>query len=137
MDNDKIITDIVKDTDTTVWIRTKGAAMGLVQANYGGGCKFAGDVAVHDKNGDKGWRMVTLSFAIDYGDRDSPGEIEEQVRARLAAEIRTFERDSIIKELRGEIYRLKEHLSVVENSLNVLRCKHFLFDAMEDADDNQ
>lgn len=132
MDRDKIITEIVKDNDTTVWIRTKGAAVGYVQADFHGSCKFAGDFVVTDKNGDKGWRMVTLSFAIDYGERDSPAEIEEHVRARLAAEIRTFEKDSIIKELRGEIYRLKEHLSLVENSLNVLRCKHFICDAMED-----
>lgn len=137
MDSDKIITDIVKYTDTTVWIRTKGAATGYVMANFGGGCRFAGDVVVHDKNGDRGWRSMTLSFAIDYGERDSPAEIEEHVRARLAAEICTFEKDSIIKELRNEIYRLKEHLSVVENSLNVLRCKHFICDAMEDIDDNR
>lgn len=128
---DSIITELLKDTDTTLWIRTKGAATGYVMANFGGGCKFAGDVFVHDKNGDMGWRPMTLSFAIDYGDRDSPAEIAEHVRARLATEIKSFEKDSIIKELRGEIHRLKEHLSVVENSLNVLRCKHFICDAME------
>ena len=75
MDSDKIITDLIKYTDDNVWIRTKGAATGYVLANFVGGCKFAGDVFVHDKNGDMGWRPMTLSFAINFGDRDSPAEI--------------------------------------------------------------
>lgn len=129
--NDEIRTDIIKDTESTVWIRTKGAAMGIVKADFNGNCKFAGDVAVADKNGDKGWRHLTLSFWIDYGERDSPAEIETQVLFRLRDEIRHAEKDLIIKQLRTEVNRLRDNLNTVDTVLEALRCKNVLEDLMQ------